>query len=64
MMARKWSNTLPKDLIKTHSIYAGDLVQVIGGRKDVGKQGTVISVIKNKNLIVVKDVAMVCCSTL
>jgi large subunit ribosomal protein L24 len=52
------SNTHPKDLIKTHKIYKGDLVQVVTGKRDLGKQGKVIDVIKDKNLIVVEGVGM------
>lgn len=39
------------DLIKNHKIFAGDLVQVVKGKRDVGKSGLVLSVIKNRNLM-------------
>ena len=51
-------NILKKDLIKTQKIFKGDLVQVVSGQKDFGKQGKVIDVIKEKNLIVVEGVGM------
>lgn len=42
---------LSLDLIKNHKIFAGDLVQVVKGKRDVGKTGLVLSVIKNRNLM-------------
>lgn len=58
-MKKKIGNTHPKDLIKTQRIFPGDLVQVVSGKVDVGKQGKVIDVLKDKNLIVVESIAMV-----
>lgn len=52
----KLSNLHPKDLIKTHTLERGDLVQVISG-KELGKRGKVLEVVKTKNLIVVEGVA-------
>ncbi|KAJ3262265.1 hypothetical protein HK103_002678 [Boothiomyces macroporosus] len=57
-MKKKIGNTHPKDLIKTQRIFPGDLVQVVSGKVDVGKQGKVIDVLKDKNLIVVESIAM------
>lgn len=57
MLRKKIGNTHPKDLIKTFSLFEGDLVEVIGGRRDVGKQGILLSILRDKNLVVVADVA-------
>lgn len=57
-MRKKLGNTLPRDVIGTQRIFPGDLVQVVSGEKDFGKQGKVIDVIKNRNLIVVEGVGM------
>ena len=45
------NESLSLDLIKNHKIFAGDLVQVVKGKRDVGKTGLVLSVIKNRNLM-------------
>eukprot|EP00842_Homolaphlyctis_polyrhiza_P002109 jgi/Hompol1/289/HPOL_005289-RA len=45
----------PKDLIKEWRIFKGDLVQIVAGDKDVGKQGRVIDVVKELNSVVVED---------
>ncbi|KAI8901631.1 translation protein SH3-like domain-containing protein [Globomyces pollinis-pini] len=62
----KISNTHPKDLIKNFKLFKGDLVQVVcescmifiivAGKRDVGKQGKIIDIIKDKNLVVVSDI--------
>jgi large subunit ribosomal protein L24 len=57
-MRGKLSNVHPKDVIKTQSIFTGDLVQVVTGNKDVGKRGKVIDVLKRRNLIVVEGIGM------
>jgi ribosomal protein L24 len=57
-LRRKLPNVHPKDLIKTQRIFTGDQVQVVSGCKDIGKRGKVIEVLKDKNLIVVENVAM------
>jgi large subunit ribosomal protein L24 len=57
-MRPKLSNMHPKDRIKTHAIFPGDLVQVVTGKKDVGKRGKVIDVLKDRNLIVVEGIGM------
>ncbi|KAI8915608.1 translation protein SH3-like domain-containing protein [Gorgonomyces haynaldii] len=49
---------LPKDeIIKRHKLFPGDLVQVVSG-KDAGKQGKVLDIIRDRNLIVVENVNM------
>jgi large subunit ribosomal protein L24 len=58
LMFKKITNTHPKDLIKTFKLFVGDTVQVTGGRRDVGKIGTILDIVKKRNLVVVKDVAM------
>lgn len=57
-LKKKMSNTHPKDVIKTVKIFKGDTVQVVTGKRDLGKQGKVIDVIPLKNLIVVEGVGM------
>lgn len=49
----------PRNLIKTWTIFKGDTVQVVSGMRDVGKTGKVLEVIKDKNAIVVENVALV-----
>ncbi|KAJ3276737.1 60S ribosomal protein L24 [Terramyces sp. JEL0728] len=46
-MKKKIGNTHPKDLIKTQRIFPGDLVQVVSGKTDVGKQGKVLEAVKH-----------------
>ena len=58
MMKKLIGNTHPKDLIKTHRLYVGDLVQVTSGLRDVGKTGVIMDIVKNRNLVVVKGIAM------
>lgn len=58
LLFKKITNTHPKDVIKTFKLYVGDRVQVTGGKRDFGKIGEVMDIIKNRNLIIVKDVAM------
>ncbi|KAJ3093067.1 Plastid ribosomal protein L24 [Quaeritorhiza haematococci] len=48
----------PKDLIKEWKIFVGDTVQVVSGRKDVGKQGKVLEVLKNENRLIVEGVML------
>ncbi|KAI8929851.1 translation protein SH3-like domain-containing protein [Entophlyctis helioformis] len=55
MMRRIQPNIHPKNQIKQWTLFKGDLVQIVGGNKDVGKQGRVLEVITELNSVVVED---------
>jgi ribosomal protein L24 len=57
-MRSKLSNVHPKNRIKTQALFPGDLVEVMTGKKDIGKRGKVIDVMKEKNLIVIEGIGM------
>ncbi|KAH6585722.1 hypothetical protein BASA50_001057 [Batrachochytrium salamandrivorans] len=51
----KRPNIHPRDQLKKWQLFKGDLVQVVAGEKDVGKQGKVLEVIKHLNSVIVED---------
>lgn len=58
-MMRELAKTAhPKHLVKTFKLFKGDVVEVVGGKRDLGKRGKVLDILPKRNLIVVEDVAM------
>ncbi|KAI9205096.1 translation protein SH3-like domain-containing protein [Polychytrium aggregatum] len=49
----------PKDRLKQWPIYVGDTVEVIGGMKDLGKQGKIIKVLERDNAVLVEGCKLV-----
>ncbi|EGF76493.1 hypothetical protein BATDEDRAFT_92666 [Batrachochytrium dendrobatidis JAM81] len=51
----KQPNIHPRNQLKEWHLFKGDMVQIVGGEKDVGKQGKVLEVIKQLNSVIVED---------